>query len=669
MRARWRAPALRTRRDRHDPDAVLRYLADNALPVCDPFCGGGSIPLEAQRLGLPAVGTDLNPVAVLITKALVELPPRFRDRPPANPDANPMGMTVGRGRNAQQVAWRGAAGLADDIRWYGRWMREEAHRRIGHLYPKARLPDGSEATVIAWLWARTVPCPNPACGVAMPLMRTFRLSTKAGNQHWTRPTADREAKAVSFTVQDHAAGVEGDGTVNRDGATCIACGSAAPLAHVREQGRAGNMGEQMTGIVAEGDRKRSFVSPSDEHVRAALDAEPAWRPSGSLPDRALGFRVQNYGFTDWAHLFTERQLTVLTTLSDLLAEARALIAKHGADQEYIDAVVTYLALAIGRTSDSGSRFARWRNTGDFVDGVFARQAIPMLWDFAEANPFSDSTQNWLGQVEWIARVVERLPRNVNAGEAYQANASTTIHAKGPVIVTDPPYYDNVGFADLSDFFYVWLRPTLREIYPTLLASIAVPKDEEMTASPRFGNPRQHFEESMRDALSLIRTRCAEEFPSSIFYAYKQQESTSREGASTGWDSMLSALVQAGFMIIGTWPMRTEMANRLRAIDSNALASSVVLVCRPRPEGAPQATRREFLDALDSELPAALDHLTREGHIAPVDLAQAAIGPGMEVYSRYGRVETIAGETVTVREALRAIKPRRRRVPPAGARQS
>ena len=640
--------------DRNDHIAVLRYLNDKALPVYDPFSGGGSIPFEAQRLGLRAVGTDLNPIAVLITKAMIELPPKFRDRPPTNPDADPMGMTVGRGRNAQQVAWRGTAGLADDIRWYGRWMDKEARRRIGHLYPKAGLPDGGEATVIAWLWARTIPCPNPACAVAMPLLRTFRLSTKAGNQHWIRPVTRPDAGAISFTVQDHATGVPSDGTVNRDGATCLACGSAAPLAYVREQAQAGNIGEQMTSIVAEGNRKRLFVSPTARHEQAAREAEPAWRPDGSLPDRALGFRVQRYGFTEWSHLFTERQLAALTTFSDLLVEARTLITEHGADREYVDAIVTYLALAIGRTSDSGSRFARWQNSGDKVAGVFARQTISMLWDFAEANPFSESSQNWMAQVEWIAKVVDRLPSNVNGGVAHQANASTTIHAKGPVIVTDPPYYDNVGYADLSDFFYAWLRPALREVYPALFASIAVPKDEEMTASPRFQDPRKHFEESMRDAMNLIRAHCADEFPSSIFYAYKQRETTSREGVSTGWDAMLSALVQAGFMIVGTWPMRTERAGRPRAMDANALASSVVLVCRPRPEDAPPATRREFLDALDSELPTALDHLTREGHIAPVDLAQAAIGPGMEIYSRHSRVETIAGEAVSVREALGAI---------------
>ena len=637
---------------REDAPAVLGWLAARAPAVYDPFCGGGSIPLEAQRLGLRAVGTDLNPVAVLITKALIELPPKFRDRPPANPDADRMGMTAGKGRNARRLAWRGAAGLADDIRWYGRWMRERAWERIGHLYPPARLADGGEATVIAWLWARTVPCPNPACGVAMPLMKTFQLSTKPRNQHWTRPVPGDDG--VAFEVQNHAEGVPDGGTVDRNGATCVVCGTGAPLAYVREQARAGHMGERMTAVVAEGDRKRLFVSPTPEHEEAASTAKPDWCPSGTLPERALGFRVQRYGFREWSQLFTERQLTAITTFSDLVSDVRTLLGEHGMGDEYADTVVTYLALAVGKSVDSSCKFSKWRNAVGFADGVFSRQALPMLWDFTEVNLFSTSTQNWLAQVEWVARVVERLPA-VSGGEARQANAATTIHTnEGPVIVTDPPYYDNVGYADLSDFFYVWLRSALRDVHPELFVGIATPKDDEMTASPRFETPRQHFEETMAGALDTIRERCTPDFPSSIFYAYKQQEEEREGVVSTGWDTMLTALVRARFQIVATWPMHTEMANRPRGLGSNSLATSVVLVCRPRAEDAAYATRREFLDALDAELPAALDHLTREGHIAPVDLAQAAIGPGMEVYSRYAGVETIAGEPVTVREALGAI---------------
>ena len=642
--------------NKNSPAGVLNYLNERALPIYDPFAGGGSIPLEAQRLGLRAIASDLNPVAVLINKALIELPPKFRNRPPVNPEADPLGMKVGKGRKRRKVAWRGAAGLADDIRYYGRRIRELAWERIGYLYPKAKLPDGGEATVIAWLWARTVPCPNPACGVAMPLIKTFQASTKEGNEHWMKPVVDRDTMTISFEVQNCSDGVPKSGTVDGKAATCIACKTASPLAYVREQSMAGKMGEQMTAIVAEGDRKRLFVSPNDEHIRAAASAQVSWKPTQSLPEKALGFSVQGYGFEQWSQLYTERSLAGLTTLSDSLAEVREQLLKDGAHSKYVDAVCTYLALAIGRLSNSCSSFARWQNSGDFIAGVFSMQTLSMLWDFAEANPFCTATQNWMAQIEWIARVVDKLPCDLNTGAVYQADAATTVHAaNGPVIVTDPPYYDNIGYADLSDFFYVWLRPLLRDIYPDLFAGILVPKKEEMIASPsRFEDSRQRFENLLGQSLNLIRTLCSPEFPSSIFYAYKQQDEERDGRTSTGWETMLTALVNAGFEIVGTWPMRTERQGRSRQIGANALASSVILVCRPRPDDARTATRRLFLDELEVKLPPALDHLTREGHIAPVDLRQAAIGPGMEVYSQYRRVETISGEPVPVREALRAI---------------
>ena len=640
-----------------EPSATLAYLRDNALPIYDPFCGGGSIPLEAQRLGLKAIGSDLNPVAVLITKALVELPPKFSNRAPINPAADPMGMTVGKGKRKQRVPWRGAAGLADDIRYYGRRMREMAWDRIGHLYPKVELSDGGEASVIAWLWARTVPCPNPACRLPMPLLRTFQISKRRGNEHWTKPVVDLKTNSLSFVVQNDANGVPAEGTVNRNGATCFACGSVSPLAYVREQSSAGNMREQMTAIVAEGDRKRIFLSPTDEHIQAPSFAEPTWRPAGHLPVKARSISVQIYGFTQWHQLFTERQIVGRTTFIDLLlTEVGQLLAADGASEEYTDVVRTYLALAISRDANRRASFNIWDNTGHKVAGVFGRQGIPMVWDFPECNPFSESAGNWSAEVEWIAEVIQQSPRYSNEGSAYQANAASTIHANdGPVIVTDPPYYDNIHYGDASDFFYVWLRQMLRDIYTDLFAGIQVPKDEEMIASRfRFENPRQRFEDLLGQTLRLIRERCSPEFPSSIFYAYKQQEEEREDGrVSSGWETMLAGLVNAGFQIGGTWPMRTEYTGNLKK-NVNALASSVVLVCRPRREDAPAATRRQFLNALEAELPKALDQLTREGHIAPVDLAQAAIGPGMQVYSRYSRVETIGGEPVSVREALAAI---------------
>ena len=604
---------------------------------------------------MKAVGSDLNPVAVIITKALIEIPPKFANKPPVNPDTDPMGMTVGKGRKTQKVPWRGAAGLADDIRYYGKWMRDEAFKRIGHLYPTIKDENGIDRTVVAWLWCRTVPCANPACGVKMPLKTTFQLSKKANNRHWTKPVIDRETNTISFKVQNHPTDVPTEATVNRNGATCIACKSAVKLDYVRQHAREGKMGGQMTAIVAEGDKKRLFISPTDEHVQTALSAEPKWRPTGTLPEKALGFAVQNYGITNWHQLFTERQLLTLTTFSDLVSEVHSKIIQDGADKEYADAVCTYLSFALTKTSTRGCSLNRWDNTKDIVVGLFGMQAIPMIWDYAEANSFSMSNGSFVVAVEGVAKNLERLPSEINIGKTYQADASSTVHASdAPIIVTDPPYYDNIGFADLSDFFYVWLRPILRDTYQELFASMLTPKTEETVAAPRFDNPRQHFEHGLNKTLKLMRERCTADYPSSIFYAYKQQEEERGGQMSTGWETMLNALIDSGFHIVGTWPMRTELSNRPRSLGSNALATSVVLVCRPRPQDAPSVTRQQFLDELADEMPKVLDQLTREGHIAPTDLAQSAIGPGMEIYSKYSSVTYISGKPFTVRDALMAI---------------
>ncbi len=627
-----------------ESEAVLRYLAENAPTVYDPFCGGGSIPLEAQRLGLPARASDLNPVAVLINKALMELPPQCHGQPPVNPIADSL------------KGWRGTSGLANDIRYYGRWMREEAHTRIGHLYPKAKLPDGTEATVIAWVWSRTVQCANPACRLTIPLIKTFQISKKNRNRHWTRPVVDATSRTLSFTVQDHRNGVPDTGTVSRHGVVCPACGASAKLEYVREQARAGKMGEIMHSIVAEGDRRKLFVSPTEAHIQIAHSAAPEWKPTSRLPEQALGFMIQNYGVTEWHELFTARQLAALSTFSDLLSEVRHAILQDGGTETYADTLCTYLSLAVGKMAASGNRGTMWENTREVIAHSFAIQGIGMTWDFAEANPFSASTRNWMGHIELIAKAVERLPAAANRSEVYQADAATTPHAAdAPIVVTDPPYYDYIGYADLADFFYVWLRKPLRGIYPELFAGMATPKAEEIVANRhRFENPRLRFEERLRETLKRLRERCSGEYPTAIFYAYKQQEEERGGRASTGWETMLTALISTGYQIVGTWPMRTESTTRLRAQNSNAIASSVVLVCRPRPDTAQNIGLGAFLNALRAEMPPALDRLTREAHIAPVDLAQAAIGPGMEVYSRYKSVKTTRNgklETVSVREAL------------------
>lgn len=633
-----------------DPKSVLKYLRDHCPAVYDPFCGGGSIPLEAQRLGLRARASDLNPLPVLLNKAMIELPPKFHNQNPVNPDADPLGMFTGTGRRRTRLPWKGAAGLAADIRYYGAWMREEAHKRIGHLYPDAQLPDGTSATVVAWLWARTVPCINPACGLQMPLMKTFQLSKKKGNEHWTKPVIDRESNTISWVVQTHDEDVPKP-TVNRTGAYCCGCGTAVKLNYVREQGRSSKIGEVMTAVVTESKNGKLFLSPIDAYIQTARQAKSNWRPRQAIIKNP---KVSGliYGMTHWHELFTERQLTALTVFSDLLPEIHAQIIQDGAGAEYADTVCTYIAFAIGRMTETNCSFAWWQDPR--VRTVFTCQAIQMTWAFAEANPFSTSTQNWIAQVEWIAKVIENLPTSANNGEVHQADVTTTKHAVDcPVIITDPPYYDNIQYADLSDFFYVWLRPLLRDIYPELFAGMITPRDEEIVAAPRFENPAQHFEYLLGKALIQIRQHCPEEFPTSIFYAYRQQETEQNGITSTGWETMLTAIVNAGFQIVGTWPLRTEQTRGIKT-EVNTLASSIVLVCRQRSKNAPPITRDEFLQTLKKEMPTALEKLTRVANIRPVDFDQAAIGPGMEVYSRYSKVTRISGEVVSIREVLMHI---------------
>ena len=647
--ARNHGENAKTFRDKlaNKPAQVLAYLGEHCPPIYDPFCGGGSIPLEAQRLGLQVRGSDLNPLSVLLTKALVELPHPFRNRSPLNLNAQQSSRTVAERKRL------GTAGLADDIRYYGAWIREEAHKHIGHFYPAVQLPDGSSVPAVAWLWARTIPCINPACGLDMPLTTTFQVCKKRGNEHWTKPIVDRASNTISYVVQNRDEGIPKRGTVNRNGAFCIECGSAVKLDYAREQARAGKITETLIAIVAEG-KPKIFVSPTETHVQIAMSAKPKRHPRGKLPERALGFALQNYGFREWGQLFTNRQTTSLNTFGELLNQAHNKMTADGAEEGYADTVCTYLAFAVDRTVESNCSFAWWENAATFIAPTFTRHALPMTWAFAEANPFSSSTQNWTSQVEWVAKVVEKLPASANSGKAYQADATITPHTTDlPVIITDPPYYDNIGYADLSDFFYVWIRPLLRDIYPELFSGMTTPKTEEITASPRFENPALHFEELLGKAQLQMRRNCSLECPSSIFYAYKQQEEVKDGKTSTGWETMLMAIVNAGFQIVGTWPMRTERPTGVKT-KKNVLASSVLLVCRPRPEDAPIITRRNFQAELKKTMPTALRRLTRTARISPVDLAQAAIGPGMEVYSRYSKVMRISGENVPIREALKYI---------------
>lgn len=643
---------------------IMRSCNGKPPPVYDPFCGGGSIPLEAQRLGLEAHASDLNPVPVLINKALIEIPPRFAGKPPVNPEA--------RKKLSASGSWKGAAGLAEDIRYYGQWMRDEAEERIGHLYPKVKLPKeygGGEATVIAWLWARTVASPNPAAkGAHVPLVRSFWLSTKAGKKAWVEPVVDQSTMTYRFEVRT-GNGEPRVGTVNRNGGVCLLTGSPMPLAYVRAEGKAGRFGARLLAIIGEGARSRVYLAPTDMHERAAQAAQPHGVPDTDMPVQALGFRVQSYGMTKHKHLFTHRQLVALTAFSDLVGEARERVLSDSTNQEeYANAVATYLAFAVSKSANYWSSICKWHQAKELVVSTFGLPVMPMTWDYIETNPFSASTGNWVSGVEQAAKGVANTPATTKSF-ARQADAAAPKNPKVPwVVCTDPPYYDNIPYADLSDFFYIWLRRILGAIYPDLLSTLLVPKASELVADPfrhggRAGASR-FFEGGLKRVFEVVRSESSSEFPFTVFYAFKQQESedeseaaeagdTTASVASTGWETMLEGLTSSGFSVDGTWPMRTEQPGGLREAGRNSLASSVILVCRPRPKDAGVASRRDFLAALKRELPEALRNL-QKGNIAPVDLAQAAIGPGMAVFSRYARVLETDGSPMGVRTALALI---------------
>ena len=645
-------------------EEIRRSTGDDPPAVLDPFAGGGSIPLEAQRLGLEAHASDLNPVAVLINKALIEIPPRFAGRPPVFPDADDGTRT-----------WPGAHGLAEDVRRYGEWMREEALRRIGHLYPKAQLPDGGEATVIAWIWARTVTCPNPACGIEMPLVRSWWLGKKKGKEAYIVPTVVGDH--IEYSIGNdpkNAPTKKNDGTISgRRGATCLACGDSISVDYVRNAGKCGSIGAQLLALSCNGRRGRIYLKPTNNQIEASKIEKPTGTPNGRIADNPRWFSSPMYGLNTFDRLFTNRQLVALTTFSDLVGETRERVLRDAlstsmAEGErleeggsgtaaYADAVATYLGFVVSRLTDYSSSINTWASNPqmEILRNVFARQALPMSWDFAEGNPFADSSGSLAIMIRAVSLAVERTPAR-GPSVAEQADAATRDYS-GVVISTDPPYYDNIGYSDLSDFFYVWLRRSLKGIHPRLLSTVLVPKEEELVANPyRHGGrdgAKDFFEDGFERVFARARRNANPDYPMTVYYAFKQSETTAAGRGSTGWATILGAMIRSGWTITATWPMRSERGGRMTSVGTNALASSIVLVLRPRPEDAPIIDRRGLMRELRASLPGAVETL-RSGGIAPVDLAQAAIGPGMGVFSRYSRVVSPDGSDMSVAEALMQI---------------
>jgi putative DNA methylase len=686
------------------PEATELFNPDKLPALHDPFAGGGAIPLEAQRLGLEAYASDLNPVAVLINKAMIEIPPKFAGRPPVSLLQSRQGAK--KKELDLEREWPGATGLAEDVRYYGDWMREEAQKRIGHLYPPVEItaemakerPDlkplvGQKLTVITWLWARTVKSPNPAFShVDVPLASSFMLSTKEGKEAYVEPVI--ENCDYYFTIKmgkPKAAEVTQKGTkLARANFFCLMSGAPISGNYIKVEGKAGRMGQKLMAIVAEGVRGRVYLAPTQSHAAVALNAQPSWKPELMISGSTQYLGVKPYGMDRFDQVFTDRQLVALTTFSDLAAEARQRIladfqslknaVSHAygewntddtgsLDQcgsgplAYAEAVSVYLAFGVNRLCDRCSSLCGWDSGYTKIRNTFGRQALSMVWDFAEVNPFSDSTGNFEDALAWILKVLQSLPR-VSHGLATQADAQRQIVSEAKTISTDPPYYDNIPYADLSDFFYVWLRRSLKSVFPTIFATLAVPKAEELVAFAYRHEGKMGAEKFFLDGMTHAMGRLADQahsaFPITIYYAFKQADTEADSGtSSTGWETFLEAVNRAGLQLCGTWPMRTELNNRMRGSESNALASSIVLVCRKRPTDAPTISRREFIRDLKIVLPEALDVIINgsgddRSPVAPVDLSQAIIGPGMAVFSRYSAVLEADGSPMSVRTALQLI---------------
>jgi putative DNA methylase len=624
---------------------IMKSTNNNPPAFLDPFAGGGAIPLEAQRLGLEAHAGDLNPIAVMLNKAMIEMPPKFANQPPINPKAD------------KQKDWEGMTGMVDDLRYYSDWIKDEAYKQIGHLYPTVKDEHGTERTVVAWIWTKTIECPNPACRCRMPLASTFVLYDKPGKEAYVQPIID--GNRIRYEVR-HGTDIPDPPKLRRGvNFKCLCCGHSPTPKYVRDEFAAKRGGAQLMAIVAEGSRGRVYLSPTEEHEQIAKICDmPDWKPAQEINPKAVSVGPRNYGAEQWIDLFTTRQLRTLTTVTELIMQVRRNIEMDGGSDEYVEGMSIYLACILGRLADIGSNACTWRISAAVIQHVFCRQSVQMVWDFAEGNPFSNSTGSYNNMVKWITNVLLRLPAGIPA-HAVQRDAQAHTGMKNVMVSTDPPYYDNINYADLSDFFYIWIRPILEEYYREMFWPDFVPKLEELIVAPhRFdgdrNNASQFFEDGMTKTFQRIYDYTCDDVPMTVYYGYSRTE-TDKDGniSSVGWETFLTGLIQSGFIITAAWPIRTEMKNRTIAANKKALSTSIIFVCRKRHKDAPVCTRRDFVQILKSEMYNALDSF-HASHISDLDTYQSAIGPGMMVYSRFAKVMESDGTAMTVKSALKLI---------------
>lgn len=677
----WRETCLL---NKSHPDAGDLFNPDKLPSFHDPFAGGGAIPLEASRLGLEAFSSDLNPIAVLINKAMIEIPARFKDCPPvsqSSPILNP------------PTSWFGTLGIAEDIKYFGAMLRDHVLKKVGHQYSDIRVteemvvgrPDlrellGKEIRPIAYLWARTVKSPNPAFAhVEVPLIATYILSTSGEQSIYVVPRVEGDHYQFEIRRGTPPPGAS-DGTKMARGANfrCLVSGSPIASKYIYSEANAGRMGTRLIAVVAEGMRGRVYLPPSKEIEESILSVSPIWKPDVNMSDNPRWFSPPLYGLKSFGDLYTNRQLNVLPAFADGIAEIRQEVFKKASAagfsddlrsledggigaHAYADAIAVYLSLGVDKLTDYNSTLVSWSQSRDQAAHVFTKQAVPMVWDYCEVNPFAGAAGDIQITLRGISNAVTKLP-STEGGLSCQQDAQKQEISKNKVVSTDPPYYANIGYADLSDYFYVWLRRSLLHLMPKLFSTVVSPKAEELVAIPhRHGSKElaeSFFLNGMTTAMATIADQAHVGFPITIYYSFKQKEKKGDEAAAiTGWETFLEAVLRSGLSITGTWPIRTERQSRSVGQGTNALASSIVLVCRKRSVSAQSISRREFIRELNAQLPVALDEIIHGGDnlpLAPVDLSQAIIGPGMAIFSKYAAVLEADGSPMSVRTALHLI---------------
>lgn len=622
--------------------------------VFDPFSGYGGIPLAAQTMDFPVIAGDLNPVAAMLTKATTEIPAKFANQRPVNP-------------YSLIKEYRGAEGLAEDVQFYGEWLEQKAQEQLQELYPNE-----SEGKPAAWIWARTVKCPNPACGCRMPMASSFIINGKAGREAWAEPVA--ENGTIRFHLRTGKCPKEKE--TNKYGSygakfICPACGEITTDAYVKEQGLKHELGAQLMAMVIDTPNGKIYKEPNSVQEAAAVVPAPENIPQGEIPDNAHWFGPPGFGITEYADLFSPRQLTMLTTFCELLKELQdkaasdalaagmspecgSLAAGGNGALAYGQAVSVYLAFVIDKMADRNSTVCSWNSSGGNPRATFGRQAIPMVWNYAEGNPFSSITGNFKTSLKNVVASIAALPCGSRV-DVYQGDAVTATYPENCMICTELPYYKAIGYAHLSDFFYIWMRRSLRGIFPDLFNQMVTSKEELSTVGQFYGRDlkecNQEYEEKMLHVLEKLYQASTLEYPALLFYEFHKADAnaltaTSVDIETSPWEIMVTNMLKVGFAITAVWPMRSE------AFSEKADGTRILIVAR-KVEKTEQTTRRAFINTMKRELPGKLDVLYSAG-VDDCDKEISGLGCGLSVFSRYKRIMNADGSDMNVHDALQLI---------------